>query len=331
MSHYRYTLQPYGNGKGSRFTCPNCQKKKQFTRYINTDTGAYLDHMVGSCNRKAQCGYHYTPKDYFADNPEDGCELKTALAHDRISCSRKINSLNLPDQQYAQLPKDRSAQQPSFIPVEKFRGSRKFYEANNLIHYFRSRFGNDVTEKLIALYHIGTSKKWPGATIFWQIDQQAKVRTGKIMLYDADTGKRVKKPYDHIFWVHKALEQEDFNLKQCLFGEHLLCQFPGKPVAIVESEKTAIICSVFLPKYIWLAVGGLSNLTVQRCAVLKNRQVTLFPDLGGYEKWALKAIELQRIAQFTVSDILERIAKEEQEKAGLDIADFLLKAPIEVH
>lgn len=322
MSQYRYTLQPYGNGKGTRFTCPNCHKKKQFTRYINTETGEYLAPMVGSCNRKAQCGYHYTPKDYFADNPENGCEPQTASTHYRVCCSQKINSLNLPEQRFGQSPKDRPDQQPSFIPIEKFRGSRRFYEANNLVYFFRSRFGNEVTEKLIALYHIGTSKKWPGATIFWQIDQQARIRTGKIMLYNAETGKRVKKPYDHIFWAHRALGQAEFNLKQCLFGEHLLRQFPDKPVAIVESEKTAIICSVFLPKYIWLAAGGLSFLTEDRCVVLKYRNVTLFPDLGGYERWSQKAKELN-YAQFTVSDILERMADDEQKKSGLDLADFL--------
>lgn len=40
-------------------------------------------------------------------------------------------------------------------------------------------------------YRIGTSNHWPNATIFWQIDQQQKVHTGKIMLYDYHTGHRV--------------------------------------------------------------------------------------------------------------------------------------------
>lgn len=36
-------------------------------------------------------------------------------------------------------------------------------------------------------YRIGTNNHWPNATIFWQIDQQQKVHTGKIMLYDYHT------------------------------------------------------------------------------------------------------------------------------------------------
>ena len=86
------------------------------------------------------------------------------------------------------------------------------------------------------------------------------------MLYDGCTGKRIKQPYNHITWVHSLLKQqlkentskfldsdmlslfENFNLKQCLFGEHLLPANPLMQVAIVESEKTAIIASMFFPQ-----------------------------------------------------------------------------------
>ncbi len=41
-----------------------------------------------------------------------------------------------------------------------------------------------------------------------------------------------------------------------LFGEHLLPMNRGKPVAIVESEKTALVAAYYLPEYVWLASGG---------------------------------------------------------------------------
>jgi len=70
------------------------------------------------------------------------------------------------------------------------------------------------------------------------------------MLYSPTTGKRVKEPFNHITWVHKALKQPDFNLKQCLFGEHLL-QDKTKPVAIVESEKNGYHCQyIFTPVHL---------------------------------------------------------------------------------
>ncbi|MCC9168624.1 DUF6371 domain-containing protein [Pontibacter harenae] len=191
------------------------------------------------------------------------------------------------------------------------------------MRFLTDKLGVETAEKLISLYHIGTSKRWPGATVFWQIDRQGKIRTGKTMLYNARSGKRVKEPKDHIDWAHKYLGKENYNLKQCLFGEHLLRQFPDKPVAVVESEKTATVCMAYLPGYVWLATGSKGNLSRERCLVLKGRYVTLFPDLGGYEKWSEKAKEMAGITSFTVSDILERIAIDEQRKEELDLADFL--------
>ena len=81
------------------------------------------------------------------------------------------------------------------------------------------------------------------------------------MLYDPISGKRIKKPYNHISWVHSSLKDSTFNLQQCFFGEHILQDEPLKPVAIVESEKTAIVASLYLPKFIWLAVGSINNLS----------------------------------------------------------------------
>ena len=48
----------------------------------------------------------------------------------------------------------------------------------------------------------------------------------------------------------------EWRLTQCLFGEHLLQDKVNANVALVESEKTTVICSLLLPEYIWLATGG---------------------------------------------------------------------------
>ena len=38
--------------------------------YIYTENNnQYLSERVGKCNRLDKCGYHYTPKQYFTDNP----------------------------------------------------------------------------------------------------------------------------------------------------------------------------------------------------------------------------------------------------------------------
>jgi len=144
------------------------------------------------------------------------------------------------------------------------------------------------------------------------------------MLYSPTTGKRVKEPFNHITWVHKALKLPAFELKQCLFGEHLL-QDKTKPVAIVESEKTAIIASVYLPQFIWLAAGSLTNLNADKCKVLAGRTVTLFPDLNGFDKWSSKVKELSPFATFIVSDLLECKATEAERNHGFDLADYLIR------
>jgi hypothetical protein len=304
MNTHHYILEPY-RGMNTRYLCPSCQyREKTFSRYINTLTKKHVAPTVGRCNRESNCGYHYTPKQYFRDNniPFD-----------------------MPQDNPTRLEAVTSTQKPvSFIPPDIFKQSLKSFEVNNFVLFLSGLFGTDITNQLIETYFIGTSKHWNGATVFWQIDVFGNVRTGKIMLYDANTGKRVKEPFNYISWAHKVMKQPEFELKQCLFGEHLL-RDKSKPVAIVESEKTALIASVYLPEFIWLASGGKDSLKAEKCKILKGHNVFLFPDLNSFEKWKSKAKELENLAHFIVSDLIEHKASEAEKKQGLDIADYLIR------
>ncbi len=312
MNQHRYILEPY-KGMNTRHHCPeqNC-KGKNFVLYIDTETGKHIAPTVGRCNRESSCGYHYTPKQYFQDNNI---------------------SFDTPHPIPYTLPKAFKPAPPkpvSFIDAAILKASLKGYEANHFVKFLISKFGEAVTCQLISKYFIGSSKHWPGATVFWQIDKQGKTRTGKIMLYSPTTGKRIKVPYNHITWVHAALNQPEFELVQCLFGLHLL-RLPGnenKTIAVAESEKTAIIASVYLPQFIWLAVGSLTNLNADKCSILKGRNVILYPDLKGFDKWSIKAKELSHITSFKVSDLLERNATDADKQQGFDLADYLLKLPV---
>lgn len=300
-----YILEPY-KGLSSRHSCPKCKKPRVFTRYIEVSTDQPVHPDVGRCNRENNCGYHYTPRQFFEENPQ-------REYHNQPLNVKKTNPVVKP---------------VSYFPIQLFQRSLMEYSRNHFIHFLVNLFGQDITRDLISRYFIGTSKYWEGATLFWQIDSQGKIRTGKIMLYNPDTGKRIKKPYNHITWAHKASCQEDYHLHQCLFGEHLLKQDYQKPVALVESEKTAIISGVYLPQYIWLAAGSLNNINPEICAPLKNRQVTLFPDLSGFDKWESKSIDLKNLGSITVSDLLERKATEVERIQGLDLADYLVRFPL---
>jgi hypothetical protein len=215
------------------------------------------------------------------------------------------------------------------VPLELFKESRKDYDGNFLIKYLIRKFGVESTVKLIERYHIGTSNEpWKNATIFWQIDEGGNIRTGKIMLYNSGTGKRKKQPFNYISWIHKRLQIAGFEVKQCFFGQHLL-RGNNMPVAIVESEKTAIIASCYLPQFIWLAVGGKGNLSLDRISILKGRNVTLFPDLNAFEGWSLKSKEFSQISRIAVSDLLEVNATPKERILGLDLADYLLRFQVD--
>lgn len=201
------------------------------------------------------------------------------------------------------------------------------FEENRFIVFLIDLFGPEITNVLIDKYFIGSNDRWKGGTIFWQIDIAGKIRSGKIMLYDSDNGKRVKKPFDHFGWMHKELNLEGFELKQCLFGEHLLAN-NKMPVSIVESEKTAIIASVYYPDIIWLACGGLTHLSPEKCKVLQGRDIILYPDLNGFEIWSQKANELSGLipgTEFKVSELLNDMANEMEKSEKLDLADYLIK------
>jgi len=305
---FRYILEPY-KGLNSRVTCPACKKRNQFARYFDQETNEPLANIVGRCNREINCGYHYTPKEYFE-------------AQKLTEPNKKTPSFTV------KLPSKETKKKPSAgIPFIFLKKSRKAYDQNNFAKYLFDKIGKETAMQVLSLYHVGTSKHWFGATVFWQIDIFGKVRAGKIMLYNKETGHRIKEPYPHINWIHKLVKLKDYNLNQCLFGEHLLKVYPNKPTAIVESEKTAILGAAYQPTFNWLAAGNLNNLSRERCQPLKGKTVFLFPDAGAFKIWNKKAQNLKDLASFIVSDLIEKHATPEQIKKGYDLGDYFEGQP----
>ncbi len=306
MSEYRFHLQKYKIG--NRYTCPQCGRKRCFAKYIDEQGKIVFPENVGRCDHEQSCGYHHSPSDYFKDNPDvnskDDWRNEMPI---RVSKKEKIL--------------------PTFIDGKLMEQTLRGYHINPLYQYLSDVFGKEETERLLALYKVGTSKKWNGSTIFWQIDIDGKVRTGKIMKYDAKTGHRIKEPHSMVTWVHSEMKISNFTLRQCFFGEHLLTDTPkSKTIAIVESEKTAIIATHFISDFVWLATGGMNGcFNKDAVDVLRGREVVLVPDLGATDKWKAKMPLLQSVCKnVVISHILEDNATEEQKAKGLDIADFLL-------
>src|SRR6185437_1904876 len=263
MSEYRYILQPY-NGPATRYRCPQCGKPRKFARYLDTDTGDLLPDHVGRCDREDNCGYHFKPAQYF----ESIRPIGGAPAY------RQPIARPLPESV-------RSIQYLSLNLVQKTMAG---YERNNFVIYLRSLFGKSLTLELIQRYFIGTSRHWPGATVFWQIDEVERARQAKVMLYDPTTGRRIKDEGSRVFFAGKSLlKNNDANLVQCFFGQHLLAERPADIVALVESEKSAVLASVYFPKLIWIATGGKHGARWTDSGIssaLSGREIILFPDLN---------------------------------------------------
>ena len=120
---------------------------------------------------------------------------------------------------------------------------------------------------------------------------------------------------------------DDFVLSQCLFGEHLLHNDPiNNVVAIVESEKSALLGSLVYPQYTWLATGGKCNLTPYKTSVLVNRTVILFPDVDAYDEWKERSRHLFLPKRVIVSDLLQRIASDDEREKKIDIGDWLVES-----
>ena len=224
------------------------------------------------------------------------------------------------------VPKHPKPSPVSYIDNAIMEKSMRHYDKNPLFIYLSNVLGVAEAERLFRLYKVGTSNKWGGSTVFWQVDTKGHVRTGKIICYNPETGHRIKEPQAYVSWAHSALRLPDFNLRQCLFGEHLLAVHKECKVMLVESEKTAMIAAHFMPSYLWLATGGKNGcFNNEAMRVLADRDVTLFPDLGATDQWEAKAKALLGICRsVTVNRLLEQHATDEQREQGLDIADFLL-------
>ena len=93
-----------------------------------------------------------------------------------------------------------------------------------------------------------------------------------------------------------------------------------KQVAIVESEKTALIMSIEFPNYTWMSSGTISGFKQEYLAPLKGTAIIAFPDKGGYAQWQ-KTAELlnEKGFEIEVSQLLEN----KKYLKGWDLVDVL--------
>ncbi len=313
--NYKYHLLKY-KGPQSRLRCPSCGRKQCFAPYVD-DNDQIIGEEYGRCNHESSCGYvKYPPSEpYEPYHPKQG----------RVF-SRRHSALD------AESHRARKSPQPASplctIPQDIVAKSISHNYHNDFVFFLCNNFPEDAVQKAIDEYRIGVTKAHD--TIFYQLDHEGKCRTGKIMKYNRDTGHRIKDESAKlpITWVHSLLKQQgvlpqNWELTQCLFGEHLLKKYPDKIVGLVEAEKTAVICSILIPECVWVAVGGKTQLG-DKVDILEGRQIIAFPDIDGHDKWKEKCAERPYL-NIIVSDYLQREATDEDIANGAYIADLLLR------
>jgi hypothetical protein len=168
--------------------------------------------------------------------------------------------------------------------------------------------------------------------IFWQQDTYNRIHTGQVMRYDPHTGKRVKGQAGAMDWIHSILKRrgeltEDFNLRQCLFGEHMLVRWPDATIVLVESAKSAVVCAALMPWFTWIATNGKAGFSAERCRALVGRKVIVIPDLDAHTDWSAKAPIIAREVgcEIVVSDFLVRHSTAGHRDTGYDIADYIIE------
>lgn len=260
--------------------CPACGHYRCFVPYVDKN-GVPAGEQFGRCERINSCGYIKYPKD------------GVCAAADIPAAEHVIRQVDYVDERV----------------VKSTLGG---YMENVFLRYVAALFNWDVAKAAAAKYNIGTFGKF---TIFWQKDMYGRYRTGKAIAYEAGGHRSKSIP---AWYVHKkASGNDNFNLVQVFFGEHLLAD-STKPVALVESEKTAVLMSIIRPDYTWLAAGGSEMLNTYRLSRLPRLDI-IYPDNGQRIKWTAKTAYMHPNVDLSV----DKAVTAGKLEAGADIADLV--------
>lgn len=266
--------------KGSKKdVCPACGQRRFVPYVLASDGVTPAGEEYGRCDREQSCGYQrYPDGERFVNTEPKQVQPKDML--------RYIGELDgVPTCEFFRWMQSVIGEMDAYVAIQDY----KIDSIDNCI-------------------------------IWWQIDRDGVVRTGKVMKYLAD-GHRDKSDTFPVTWAHKHRRLKDKfqgeELKQCLFGEHLLTRYPEKPVALVESEKTAVIMSRVFTDHLWLATGGSQGIkSNERLTPLFGRKVILIPDDGQYYSW----LKVANRYGWQCSDIAEKSKVFD----GCDILDIVI-------
>lgn len=297
---YKYSLRPHRNG--GKEICPMCGKKS-FVPYIYNDTGEIIDPTCGRCDHEQSCGYHLTPAEFFKSNPD----MKLTAWNEAYSKPQpSIINFCVLDEWKARQTTDEAMQ------CDFAQGLAKFFDT-------------DLVSQAISRYQV-QSIGYNRNTAFPCISKEEDVTDVMVLGYGMDL-HRNEVCYHFYGDNDRKAQLKDrypygYTYAPCYFGEHLLGENPKMNVGLVESQKTAVICSLIFPEIVWLASCGCGNFSVTKSSVLKDRRVFAYPDKGSTDKWG-KIVDALRLYGYNIH--LHPIMEELQDYgSNSDIADVIL-------
>jgi hypothetical protein len=282
--------------KKGKIKCPSCGRRT-FVPLVDTRTNQIIEYL-GKCDRYHNCGY----KNY---KIHDECVVEIPVQSDTDSFDvRESESANL--------------------DLEHVLNSMKYFslEDNDLLTFFANTFSREHAEYVKQKFLIGTSNRYARAAVFWYISTPQScpmVHYGKIMKYDPVTGKRLKEA-GAVGSVNRFIG-DPRSVNPTLFGMHLAHTDEDADIYVVESEKTAIIASLFYPQHIWMATGSLYNLRANRFFEIKDRNIYLIPDSGAFQEWSNRVRVELKSAKINIRDVWNI----DRWPVGYDLADIIIE------
>lgn len=199
-------------------------------------------------------------------------------------------------------------------------------------------FPRDLVLKAIDEYHVGfeyfDTGRLDRSVLYWQVNEDGDILNAKRICYKAG-GHRDKQVPPMLIWARKP---------QCLYGLHRYTrENRHMPVAIVESEKSALIMSIAKPEYLWMATGSLNNFNEHFLLPVKEAAITAFADTdypsqkgvfksSSFTLWERAAQQMNRDGwNIKMSNALEDTATIPQRMDKIDIADVIIDKAIKQH
>jgi hypothetical protein len=324
-----------------KYKCPECGEYR-FVRMIN-ENGEFYPENVGRCDREDSCGYIYHATKWLQNNPD----AKQIFNSGKVEQPKKkiIDGYYSFSEELWEVVKGnalRSSQRykSQFHYTSEF----KHYLINDLL------FTNEFIDKMMNEYRMIDSQQMDVTYIngvevsqgkssikYFYVSFSKEIRAVEQIFYEGF--KRSKKLDNKIlnmdfnrFGVNRKIYNiETTEINWCLFGEHLICEYPLKPIIIVEGVKTAFGMALYYPEYNWLATGSSNRLI--HLNFKTDHEVHFLPDAGlrsdkSYAQvWKDKIKRMYGVSfKYDVYEFNDDCSTDEI-KEGFDILDIQIKDP----